>query len=178
MDHFTYNTYAENMKAAEHFLSMAQDNSLGQRWNLVAAVAFSAFSIEAFINHVGELQDENWREWDSSSRPNTEKKLERLQVSLSDSSKASFTELFQLRDMIAHGRTITKSKNVRKPQNNLKGAMNNLSSEFESRTTFIKVSRLVQATKEIIKCINTATLCLNQHKLWSIGSGVLKTSKA
>ena len=178
MDHFTYNTYAENMKAAEHFMSTAQEDSLGQRWNLVAAVAFSAFSIEAFINHVGELQIENWREWDSSIRPNTEAKLERLQVSLSKSSKVNFTELFQLRDMIAHGRTITISKNVRKPQNNLKGAINNLSSEFESRTTLVKVAALVSAAKEIIEFINSVTLCLGQHKLWSIGNGVLKTSKA
>ena len=176
MDYFTYKAYAENMKAAEHFLSMAEGNDLGQRWNLVGAVAFSAFSIEAFINHVGEEQDEVWRKWDKENHPNTEDKLNKINVALDNKLKSQFTELFQLRDMIAHGRTITINKNVRKPQNNVKGAMNYLSTELESRTTLNKVSQLVSDAKEIIKFINIGTLRLSNHELWSIGGGSLRTS--
>lgn len=176
LDFFTYNTYAENMKAAEHFLAMAKEHDLGQRWNLVAAVAFSAFSIEAFVNHVGEQQDEYWRTWDKQNHPNSEAKLEKLGIALDEKLKSQYTELFQLRDMIVHGRTITVKKKVRKPQNNLKGAMINLSSEFESRATLEKVSKLVSGAKEIIKSINDSTLILSNHKLWSIGGGSLRTS--
>ena len=164
------------MKAAEHFLTMAQEHKLGQRWNLVGSVVFSAFSIESFINHVGEEQCDLWREWDTENRPNTEEKLKKLNVILDNSLKAQFTELFQLRDMIAHGRTITVEKNVRNPQNNLKGAMNNLSSEFESRTTLKKVPKLVSGAKNVIEFINNNTLNLSNDKLWSIGSGSLRTS--
>ncbi|MBQ0797802.1 MAG: hypothetical protein KBT63_00860 [Porticoccaceae bacterium] len=176
MDYFTYNTYAENIKAAEHFVSMAQEHSLGQRWNLVAAVAFSAFSIEAFINHVGKEQDDDWHEWDKIDRPNYEQKLKKLNVNLNGELKHHFAELFQLRDMIAHGRTISVSKKVRKPQNNLKCAMGNLSSEFESRTTLSKVNILVAEAKNVIAFINTETICLDKNKLWSIGNGSLRTS--
>ncbi len=176
MDYFTYNTYAENVKAAEHFLAMANEHKLGQRWNLVGSVVFSAFSIEAFLNHVGEEQDGAWKDWDTKNRPNSEAKLMRLNITLNKNLKAQFTELFKLRDMVAHGRTITVAKNVRNPQNNLKGAINNLSSEFESRTTLKKVTELVLGTKKIIEFINNSTLELSNHKLWSIGSGRLRTS--
>jgi hypothetical protein len=176
MDYFTYNTYAENIKAAEYFIKMAKEHDLGRRWNTVGALAFAVFSIEAFINHAGEAQDDMWRKWDRENRPNPEEKLKRLSVTLDVSIKEYFTELFQLRNMIAHGRTVTVKKKVRKPQNNLKGAMANLSSEFESRTTLKKVENLVSRAKDIVSFINDSTIKLSSHRLWSIGNGSLRTS--
>ncbi len=179
LDYFTYNEYAEYMKAAEHFLTMAQDHKLGQRWNLLGSVVFSVFSIESFINHVGAKQCVLWKKWDEKNRPNTEEKLKKLNVILDNSLKSQFTELIQLRNKIAHGRTeeADKNKNVRKPQNNLIGAMNYLSSDLETRTTLPKVRKLVLNAKNIIEFIYNNTPNLTNHKLWSIGSGSLRISE-
>lgn len=175
MEYLTYNTYAEHMKAAEHFLSLAKLESTGRRWNIVGTIAFAAFTIEAFINHVGATLYSSWDEWDSKNRPNNEEKLEKLDIELSKDMKTTFSELFKLRDIIVHGKTITEQKNVRKAQNNLKGAMGNLSSSFESRTTLNKACNLILESKDIISHINTNTISLSNQKLWSIGNGLVRT---
>ena len=127
MEYLSKITYAENIKAAEHFLKMANDHKLGQRWNLVATVTFCAFSIEAYLNHVGEKQEgKTWSIWDRKDHPSPREKLDRLMnnnLNYSCEPFSSFGEIFELRDIVAHGRTIVIKKAVRKPENNLKGAV-------------------------------------------------------
>jgi len=179
-DFYTRNTYAENIKAAEYFLKMATDHELGERWNLVAATAFCAFAIEAYLNHVGEISEGlEWSQWDKECHPKPRDKLIRLVGDkLNDNHEpfSEFGEIFELRNTIAHGASITVTKAVRKPQNNIKGALKNLSSEFESRTTFKKVNKLLNSSKSMIIMINKCTLKVSDHELWRIGYGSLKTS--
>ena len=179
MDYLSKNTYAENIKAAEHFVKMANEHDLGQRWNIVAAIAFCAFSIEAYLNQVGEaIEGDTWIDWDKDDHPSPRKKLDRLvseKLDFASEPFSEFSEIFQLRDIVAHGRPIIIKKVVRKPQNNLKGAMNNLSSEFELRTTLKKVNRIIDNTKHIILSINGITMKKTESELWSIGNGSVHT---
>jgi len=180
MDYLSKNTYAENITAAEHFLKMADEYDLGRRWNIVASIIFCAFSIEAYLNHIGEAIDgENWIGWDKNNHPSPKEKLDRLvphDIDFNNEPFSEFSEIFQLRNMVAHGRPVTVEKAVRKPQNNLQGALNNLSSEFESRTTLNKAKKILGNTKSIIAGINDATIKTTKHELWRIENGSLRTS--
>jgi len=180
MDYLSKNTYAENIKAAEHFLSMANKHDLGRRWNIIATITFCAFSIEAYLNHVGETTaGDEWVQWDKDTHPSPRNKLNRLipkELKFNHMQLSMFSEIFKLRDMVAHGRNILTKKVVKRPQNNLKGAMNNLSSRFEARTTLKKVNEILVNTKDIILVINNVTIKKTKTKLWSIESGSLRTS--
>jgi len=179
MDYLFKNTYAENIKAAEHFIKMANEHSLGQRWNIVAAIVFCAFSIEAYLNQLGEaIEGDIWIDWDKEKHPSPRNKLDRLiieKINFDIEPFNEFIEIFQLRDIVAHGRPVIIKKTIRKPQNNLQGAMNNLSSDFESRTTLNKAIKILNNTKNIISHINEITLKKTKNELWSIGNGSLCT---
>ncbi|WP_415901165.1 hypothetical protein ACMXYR_08210 [Neptuniibacter sp. QD29_5] len=177
MEYLNKKAYAENIKAAEYYLSLAESSREGQRWNIISVIIYSAFAIEAYLNHAGiSLRDNEWDSWDAENHPSPEQKLESLDVQLETEEAASFTELFQLRNMVAHGRSNVVFKSVRKPQNNIVGAMNNLSSEFEARTTLKKTKKLHKGARKIISQINESTLKSGSVELWNIGNGSLRTS--
>lgn len=181
MDYLSKNTYAENIKAVEHFVNMANEHDLGQRWNIIAAIVFCAFSIEAYLNQAGEaIGGDTWINWDKDKHPSPRNKLDRLvsskKLDFVSEPFSEFSEIFELRDMMAHGRPVIVKKEVRNPQNNLKGAMNNLSSGFEARTTLKKMNGILDSTKGIILIMNNFTMMKKKTELWSIGNGSLRTS--
>jgi len=177
MDFLTKKAYVENINAAKYYLSIAQSKKEGERWNCVSVAVYSAFCVEAYINHVGALiKGDEWVAWDKDNHPSPEEKLKRLGVQLSLEESGNLTELFQLRNIVSHGRTVTVSKNVRKPQNSIKGAMTSLSSEFEARTMLKKVEALYVSAREIVSSINESTENLGEVELWGLGGGSFRTS--
>jgi hypothetical protein len=164
------------MKAAEHFIAMAEKEELGQRWYIVGSVIFSAFAIEAFINHVGEINDESWIAWDKKERPCVRDKLKRLNVKLETTDCYFIDYIFSMLNSFAHGKTATIKKKIRRPQNNIVGAIKDLLPEYEKELTPQKVKSIVSDTKNIISTINKLSLKLSRQKLWSIGHGSLRTN--
>jgi hypothetical protein len=83
---------------------------VGRNYHYVTAVIFSAFAVEAAINHVGIDSDPNWA---TSERKmgGWEKKLNALatrysiQLDFSTGHAKAVKEAFELRDKLAHGKT-------------------------------------------------------------------------
>ena len=101
-------TYVAIFHTAWHLLDMSERHEEGRLLNLQAATVFFAFSFEAYLNHVGAEELTFWEEVDRISHA---AKLEVLSKHLGfakDKSKPPFqmiSELFKLRDALAHGRT-------------------------------------------------------------------------
>ncbi len=100
--------------ASRQALEEAKDNEKGSYYNLMISLVFSAFTIEAYLNHLGAEIIPFWLTIERSLSPS--KKLEVIAVQLSKSIDygrrpfQSFKSIFQLRDFLAHGRTEYISK--------------------------------------------------------------------
>ena len=90
-------------------LELAKTEEVGSMYALVSSLIFSAFAMEAYLNHLGNLRE---KEWDKVERSYS--KLEKLKkfckcANLTVDQKArpyiTVTEIFRFRDQMAHGKT-------------------------------------------------------------------------
>jgi len=102
-------TYAALRHTGWHLLDSAEKKREGSLLNLQAAAVFFAFSFEAYLNHVGAEELSYWDEIDRISYRNKLRVIEKhLKLTL-DYGRQPFQtirELFDLRNSLAHGRTI------------------------------------------------------------------------
>ena len=103
------NTFAYMFIGAKHFLEGAQEDENGQLYNIISCLIFSAFTLEAYFNHLGSLRN---KEWDKIERkfPKAKKYTmfaEALSVKVDFNRRpySSIMELFQFRDTMAHGKS-------------------------------------------------------------------------
>jgi hypothetical protein len=54
------NTFAYMHIGAKQMLEQATQSEIGQLYNIISCLTFSAFTLEAYFNHFGKLRDENW----------------------------------------------------------------------------------------------------------------------
>jgi hypothetical protein len=103
-------TYANLFHIAEYLLGMAERIEDGSLLNTQAATVFYAFAFEAYLNHVGEEEIIFWGEID---RISYRRKLTILQKHLHfDDSRPELQtvrQLFELRNKLAHGRTVKET---------------------------------------------------------------------
>lgn len=179
MDYFIHNTFATNYKTAESLFENAKTNNEGTFYNLVACISFCAFSLEAYINHQGSIeQNEEWERWDSKKRPCFKSKVKRLaklvnmNVDFNNEPFKIITPLFQFRDLIVHGRTEHVIKKIKRPQNNRRSNILNLSSEIEKFCTIKKAEMILQSTRSIIEIFNEHSKSqIAKSRLFSLGNG-------
>lgn len=176
----TYNvqskTYAAIFHTAWHLLDMSERHEEGRLLNLQAATVFFAFSFEAYLNHVGKEEFTFWEEIDRISHA---AKLEILSKHLGfakDKSKAPFqiiSELFKLRDALAHGKTqnvpIKKASGSLPPHDAVEHLL-----PWEQLTPQC-VRRYHEDVRDSIERINSARP-LPDKLLWSQGSRGSTTS--
>lgn len=105
-------TFAYMRLGAKHMLKLAEESNEGQLYTLVASLIFSAFTLEAYLNHLGKLRN---KEWDEIERkyPKLEKyKLfataADIKVDFNVRPYRTMKELFEFRDRMAHGKTTTE----------------------------------------------------------------------
>jgi hypothetical protein len=73
------------------------------------SVVFLAFSIEAYLNHIGEGEVQYWKEDFENLRPVAKLRLLMNKYSGIDFSRSpfqSFTDIFDIRNQLAHGKTV------------------------------------------------------------------------
>lgn len=106
----TIHTYSEIWRASYWTLWNAQNENKGSHYQIMASLIFTAFALEAYLNHVGQRV---FRCWHALERLSPQGKMsiiaEKLNVKI-DSSKRPFQtikNLFDFRNELAHGKTIS-----------------------------------------------------------------------
>ena len=56
----TTNTFAYMFVGAKAMLNQAERDQNGQLYNLVSCLIYCAFTIEAYLNHLGQLKHNDW----------------------------------------------------------------------------------------------------------------------
>jgi hypothetical protein len=91
-------------------LETAKTRAEGSALNLQAAAVFYAFTFEAYLNHVGAEEIEIWEEIERIPHSRKLKAISKhlgLRIDTSRPPFSSISELFSLRDLLAHGRNRT-----------------------------------------------------------------------
>lgn len=102
-------TYSYMRGASWNALEYAKKSIEGQFYNAMTSMAFSAFCIEAYLNHIGQEKITYWQTIERGLSPR--EKLEVLSnilgisVDYSKRPYQTFLEIFRFRDAIAHGKT-------------------------------------------------------------------------
>jgi hypothetical protein len=102
--------YCYLLMAADTALDAAKQELPGRNYHYITAVVFSAFAVEAAINHVGIDSDPDWAT-DERKMGGWEKKLKALGskylilLDFSTGHAKTVKEAFEVRDKLAHGKT-------------------------------------------------------------------------
>jgi hypothetical protein len=105
-------TYAELWHASECVLAAGIEHPRGSSWQFLSSIVLTAFSLEAYLNHVGPQVLSCWRSLERLS-PNSKLELlcEALKVGLpgtkGERPLQTISELFRFRNTLAHGRSET-----------------------------------------------------------------------
>lgn len=100
-------TYAEHWHSSSTFLKLGIENPKGSYHQFLGCIVFTAFTFEAFLNHVGEAQFKSWSDLERLT-PKGKVNLiaEKLNVKVDYSSMPwqVVPEIFGIRNKIAHGK--------------------------------------------------------------------------
>jgi hypothetical protein len=94
---------------AKHLLSLAEASRDGQLYTVMSALMYCAFTLEAYINHLGALRHADWEA--KEHRKSAKDKFKMLarevgvQVNFGKPPYRTMRDLFAFRDKVAHGRT-------------------------------------------------------------------------
>lgn len=118
----TTNTYVYCRIAALNALKKAQEKQPGYFYYAMMAGVFAAFTVEGYLNHLGQKRVRDWNDLERKLGPREKLLVLREMLHLSvDISKRPFQTLhnmLRLRDALAHGKTLTvKSDKVVKDKN-------------------------------------------------------------
>jgi hypothetical protein len=107
----TFNSFAFLRKAAENAFVCAKENPRGSNYERISAVLFSAFSIEAHLNHIGKHLVHDWetkeREFSWRDKLALVAKTLGFKAPLGSRPFQTVASIFELRDRLAHGKTET-----------------------------------------------------------------------
>jgi hypothetical protein len=143
-----------------HALEDAKESERGSYFNLMTSLVFSAFTLEAYLNHLGAKIIPFWLTIERNLSP--AKKLEIIAVQLAkpiDYGRRpfqSFKVIFQLRDFLAHGRTehLTE-KSIQFLSDGDKPELPK--AKWQRQVTIENVQRYCDDTKEIIEYLHSAS---------------------
>jgi hypothetical protein len=104
-----FSPYAYLYETAWNAFESAQTSESGKNHHLLSATIFTAFTLEAYLNHIGDLQIPTWSMVESKLGPND--KLDFIartigfDVDRGHRPFSAFRILFRIRDFFAHGKT-------------------------------------------------------------------------
>ena len=103
------NTYAEMWHASSVMLRQAKKDPDGSYYQLMASLIFTAFTLEAFLNHIGQTIFKCWKDLEQLS-PSRKLNIivEKLGVEKDDGKRPfqTVSKLFKFRNDVAHGKTV------------------------------------------------------------------------
>ena len=112
----TTNTYVSTWLAAREALEKAEQVKRGEFSFCMMAGVFAAFTVEAYLNHVGLKEMRDWGALEPKLGPREKllllRQTECWTVDLDNRLFATLTRMLKLRNELAHGKTVTKHKDV------------------------------------------------------------------
>ncbi len=112
----TTNTYVYCRIAARNALKKAQEQELGRFYFAMMAGVFATFTVEGYLNHLGQKRVRDWSDLERKLGPREKLLLLRGVLNLSvDFTRRPFQTLnnmLRLRDALAHGKTLTTTNDV------------------------------------------------------------------
>jgi hypothetical protein len=111
------NTYAELWHGSKILLERAQAEIRGSKWLWMASLTLTAFSLEAYLNHIGPKIYQSW-EASLEKALSPESKLDlicellKIDIPKDKRPRQTVTDLIKFRNNIAHGKTVTIEKST------------------------------------------------------------------
>ena len=164
-------TYVEMWRASRFLLMMGKDVQEESYYHFMASIVFTAFSLEAYLNHLGP---NIFKCWDSLERLSPKDKLnvvaEKIGIEVDYGVRPwqVVKELFGFRNDIAHGKSIKASETIKRKTSKIKESeiFDWTKTEWEKYCTERNASR---ARKDVAKII------LKLHALAGIDELPLQT---
>jgi hypothetical protein len=104
------NTFARIFQVAKWTLKQASEEEKGSTHNCLAALVFLAFTLEAYVNHMAVSRIPDWPSIERNLGQQRRLRLLLSKVGLDPSFEErpfrSVAELVEIRDQLAHGRTV------------------------------------------------------------------------
>jgi len=146
-------SYVTLHNAAHYALEDAKNSEHSRFFNALTAMLYSAFSLEAYLNHLGNSEFQNWEKIERSKSP--KQKLDMLvdkRGFVPDYSKKPFDvfdEIFKFRKKIVHGKTEhLKIEEVREGE--IGDTPETPMTSWEKSTTLENAISFVEGSAEII----------------------------
>ncbi len=106
----TVHTYAELWHGSQVLLERAEAEAKGSFWVFMSSLLLTAFTLEAYLNHIGQKLFTSWATLEVlSPLGKLEVVCEKLGVSFpaGQRPRQTINELFRFRNALAHGKTVT-----------------------------------------------------------------------
>ena len=100
-------TYSEHWHSSRTFLKLGIENPKGSYHQFLGSILFTAFTLEAFLNNVGELIFKTWEDLEKltpKGKINVIAEKIELKVNFGDMPWKIVPEIFGVRNKIAHGK--------------------------------------------------------------------------
>lgn len=109
-------TFVYTHTGARHMLELAEATQDGQLYTTTSALVYCAFTLEAYLNHLGKLRHADWdeieRNYGKRRKYETFAQAAGLQIDYTRRPYCTLVELFAFRDRMAHGKTVTGNVSV------------------------------------------------------------------
>ena len=147
------NTYSYLRIACQHALELANKSEEGRLYNCMTAMLFSAFCIEAYLNHLGNQKVDYWHVLKKKLSPeeklNIISKIIGCEVDYGKRPFQSFTEIFRFRNMLVHAES--EYLTVEEEQSLSPDEFPKLpQGKWESEVNLAKAKRFVEDTETLL----------------------------
>lgn len=165
-------TYAEHWHSSSTFLKLGTENPKGSYHQFLGSIIFTVFSLEAFLNHVGEALFESWPELEMLT-PKGKVNLitEKLGIKVDYGSMPwqIIPEIIGVRNTIAHGKNeLLKDERMLTVDTYDEKMGEILRAHWQSYATKQKAEQAREKVEEICKAIWAKTK-FKGHELFQIG---------
>lgn len=151
-------TFAYLHRGSRHFMEMAELTEEGRIYNLISAMIYCAFTLEALIHHIGEMK--MGMIWSCHERKSPKEKLRvlkkeyRWDIDLGKRPFQTFHSIFSYRDDIVHGKTEIDIPPTVKPE---KKFPVDFESEWMKYTNLETAKIFIEDTDQMVKQLITLT---------------------
>ena len=156
------NTYYEMWRVSYWTMHQAEEEFKGSFFQIIASLIFTAFALEAYLNHIGKSIFECWDDLERLS-PSAKINIiaEKLKVEKDDSTRPFQTvkKLFDFRNDVAHGKTVLlkSEEQISVADASIEKYMHKmLEPEWEEYSTLDNAKRAREDVEEIIKIFHNA----------------------